>query len=128
MTTGESTTHWPADSGKTCFCGDTFATTARFREHLRVWAQGLRRIEFKHHADHWTSRTLTPMHTFTAYADRVNPFMYEVNCQCGWVKRAHLPLAGGQQEQSPGRLAVAHIREVVAERLTLEEALDDPVQ
>jgi len=99
-----------------------------FREHLRVWAQGLRRIEFKHHANHWVSTTLTPMHTFTAYTDKVNPFKYEVSCQCGWVERADLPLRGGTRDESPGRLAVAHIRQVVAERLTLEEALDDPVE
>ena len=120
-----STTHWPRPSGKECWCGDTFDNTAAFREHLRVWAQGLRRIEFKRHAGHWTSFTVTPMHTFTAQADAVNPYQYEMNCQCGWMTRARLPLARSTgDENSPGRLAVEHIRDVVAERLQLEEAME----
>ena len=121
-----STTHWPRASGRECWCGDKFQHTAAFRNHLRVWAQGLRRIEFKRHADHWVSSTVTPMHTFTAHADKLNPHQYQLECQCGWLKRARLPLAWPSQDaNSPGRLAVAHIREVVAERLRLEEAMEN---
>ena len=115
--------HWPAKVRKECICGDKFATMETFREHLRVWVQGLRRIEFKRHSDHWTSRTITPMHTFDARVNALNIHQYVLTCQCGWLKRATLPLARHtNDDNSPGRLAVGHIREIVAARLE-EEAL-----
>ncbi len=120
-----SCTHWPKSSGKECWCGDTFENTEAFREHLRVWAEGMQTIRFTKHTSHWVSITITPNHTFTAQADPLNPYQYVIDCQCGWVERATLPLSRHtQNDTSPGRLALEHIREVVAERLKLEEAME----
>ena len=113
--------HWPEES-QHCLCGASLGNDAALREHCRVWLAGLREISFKRHTTdkgepYWISQTRTPMHTFMARPDRLMAGrQYVIRCQCGWLRRAELPLSGNSQDlNSPGRLAVTHIREVVEE-------------
>ncbi len=122
--------HWPEEN-RHCQCGASFHSDAYLRDHCRVWLRGLREVTFKRRTTdkgepYWISQTRTPMHTFTARPD-VLAAGYVIRCQCGWQKIAELPLSGHSGDlNSPGRLAVAHIREVVEERLTrIEEAIRD---